>query len=450
MSEAELIFTALVELSTRNIAESTDATGMTENKTAAKTGGSIAKKARLELEEKAQKKVVSNENYLLPTLTTAENKMNYWNTPRKGANYFNLLPSEEWFVSAKELGIQFARLSPDKWSCEKRDFLMGNADSFREISLSDLETLKTTLDHAQHNNIKIVLTLLSLPGSRWRQNNQGKDDLRIWEQKKYQSQAAFFWKILAKELKDHPAVVGYNLLNEPHPECLFDIHNYNEIDFKKWYETVKNSPADLNIFYTEIVEAIREIDPFTPIIIDTGLYAIPGAISYLMPIDDNNILYSFHMYEPYAYTTRRVNNKRFTYPGHIPLKYDQDWFDPKSTVYWSFETLEQFFNPVLSWQKKFNVPSSQILVGEFGCDRTVEGADKYLAHLIKIFNVNNWHWAFYSFREDCWDSMDYELGTGQLPWQYWDVVESHTNLNQFRKKNPLFNVIKEALKKTTN
>jgi len=66
MSEAELIFTALAELSTRQIAESTDATGMVENKTAAKTGGSIAKRARLELEEKTQKKVVSNENYLPP------------------------------------------------------------------------------------------------------------------------------------------------------------------------------------------------------------------------------------------------------------------------------------------------------------------------------------------------------------------------------------------------
>lgn len=68
MSEAELIFTALAELSTRQIAESTDATGMAENKTAAKTGGGIAKKARLELEEKTQKKVVSNENYLPPIM----------------------------------------------------------------------------------------------------------------------------------------------------------------------------------------------------------------------------------------------------------------------------------------------------------------------------------------------------------------------------------------------
>ena len=39
MSEAELIFTALAELSTRQIAESVNATGMTENKTAAHTGG---------------------------------------------------------------------------------------------------------------------------------------------------------------------------------------------------------------------------------------------------------------------------------------------------------------------------------------------------------------------------------------------------------------------------
>lgn len=66
MSEAELIFTALAELSTRQIAESVDATGMNENESAAKTGGGIAKKARLELEAKTGRKVVSDENYLPP------------------------------------------------------------------------------------------------------------------------------------------------------------------------------------------------------------------------------------------------------------------------------------------------------------------------------------------------------------------------------------------------
>jgi len=64
MSEAELIFTALAELSTRQIAESQDATGMEENKSVSIIGGRIAKKARLELEEKTGKSVITNQNFL--------------------------------------------------------------------------------------------------------------------------------------------------------------------------------------------------------------------------------------------------------------------------------------------------------------------------------------------------------------------------------------------------
>jgi len=66
MSEAELIFTALAELSTRQIAESVDATGMIENADAGKKGGKIAKRARLELEHKTGKSVVTGENFLPP------------------------------------------------------------------------------------------------------------------------------------------------------------------------------------------------------------------------------------------------------------------------------------------------------------------------------------------------------------------------------------------------
>jgi hypothetical protein len=67
MSEAELIFSALAELSTRQIAESVDATGMDENAEAGKKGGKIAKKARIELEQKTGKSVVTGENFLPPS-----------------------------------------------------------------------------------------------------------------------------------------------------------------------------------------------------------------------------------------------------------------------------------------------------------------------------------------------------------------------------------------------
>jgi len=66
MNEAELIFTALAELSTRQIAESVEATGLPENAEAGKKGGRIAKRARLELEQKTGKSVVTGQNFLPP------------------------------------------------------------------------------------------------------------------------------------------------------------------------------------------------------------------------------------------------------------------------------------------------------------------------------------------------------------------------------------------------
>jgi DNA-damage-inducible protein D len=67
MSEAELIFTALAELSTRQIAETDEAKGLQENATASKKGGKIAKNARIQLEQQTGKKVVTGENFLPPS-----------------------------------------------------------------------------------------------------------------------------------------------------------------------------------------------------------------------------------------------------------------------------------------------------------------------------------------------------------------------------------------------
>jgi hypothetical protein len=66
MNEAELIFTALAELSTRQIAETEKAQGLQQNAVAGKKGGKIAKDARLALEQKTGKKVVTGENFLPP------------------------------------------------------------------------------------------------------------------------------------------------------------------------------------------------------------------------------------------------------------------------------------------------------------------------------------------------------------------------------------------------
>ncbi|MFA7208844.1 MAG: BRO family protein [Parcubacteria group bacterium] len=64
MTDAELVFTALAELSTKQIAESLEAKGLIENKVAGRKGGRVAKNARVELEKKTGRKIVSGRNFL--------------------------------------------------------------------------------------------------------------------------------------------------------------------------------------------------------------------------------------------------------------------------------------------------------------------------------------------------------------------------------------------------
>lgn len=64
MSDLELIFSMLGEASTTEIARNTDSQGFNENKVAAKEGGKIAGNARLALEEKSGRLVITNKNYL--------------------------------------------------------------------------------------------------------------------------------------------------------------------------------------------------------------------------------------------------------------------------------------------------------------------------------------------------------------------------------------------------
>lgn len=64
MTEAELIFTALAELSTREIADTMKTKWLKENKIPAKKWWKIAKNARKELEGNTWKKVVSGKNFL--------------------------------------------------------------------------------------------------------------------------------------------------------------------------------------------------------------------------------------------------------------------------------------------------------------------------------------------------------------------------------------------------
>ena len=366
----------------------------------------------------------------------ANEKVAFWDVQRKGANGDAKNP-DAWFKAAADVGIEFVRLVPATWEAEGRDFLLGDADNFTGIPDRDYAKLKSVLDIAHRHDVKIVLTMFSLPGARNRQLNDYKFDYRLWTEEKYQKQALAFWKELAGRLKDHPAIVGYNPLNEPHPARKDGFQGENEKGFEEWLARHKDTTADLNRFNRRVVKAIRSVDTETPIILNCWFHSAPNGFRYLEPIDDQAVLYAFHFYDPWVFTTYRINKGRFSYPDKMPAGSD-------ATTPWTPADLRERFQPVIDWAKRHNVPASRIAAEEFGCDRRVLGAKAYLEDLIAAFNEHQWHWAFYSFRSSDWDGLDYELGTEKLGWKYWQEREKgidHEALIQ-RHDNPLWDVFK--------
>lgn len=372
-----------------------------------------------------------------------DGKAGFWMYQRKGVNWFNEKPTVEWLVAARDAGFEVIRLAPDKWQSAQRDFLIGTADAYNGLVEEDFLTLRTVLDQADSVGLKIVLTALSLPGARWRQHNNGDFDYRLWRDSTYLPQVVSYWRDLAGRLAGHPAIAAYNIKNEPIPEKAIGLKSNREADVLAWYAGVEGSSADLNRFNKAAVAAIREVDPLTPIVLDCGSWAAPSSICYLRPLDDSTILYSIHMYEPWDYTTKRVNDGRFSYPLPDTALTQQGTYPE---CYLNKDGLKRILRPVSDWQQKYRIPSNRIFVGEFGCDRRVEGVERYLEDLINIFNANGWHWVLYSFREDSWDAMDYELGSKPLGWAYWQAVERGEHPSKNRIANPIWDVITAGLR----
>lgn len=373
----------------------------------------------------------------------AADLMSFWNKPQKGGNSFNRLPPDQaYFDALAGYGASWVRLSYDKWAPQERDFLLGNADRYAGLMDKDLATLRAALDRAHKAGLKVVIAPLSLPGMRWAQNNGGEFDDRLWQDKAYWKQAAAFWRGLAAALKDHPAVAAYNIVNEPAPEKKGGLAEHAKPSaMLAWYGKQKGTARDLAAFYRTVIAAIREVDPLTPVMADAGWYAAADAFTYWPgPLDDERVLYSFHMYEPYAATSapNLKREKPYSYPGLVPFGGQQEE--------WNGGRVAAYLQQPLEWAKTHGIDRSRLVAGEFGCMRRLPGCKQYLDDVLTKLEAEGLHWAFYSFREDSWDGMDYELGGDKVNWKYWEAIEEGEPDPLPRKPTPEFEPISKRLK----
>lgn len=374
----------------------------------------------------------------------------YFSVQRFGANFFNEDETLERFMAAKKLGLDFIRLTPSKWpslrpGAKIGEFLIGDQRQYEGLYKKDLDKLLRVLDMVHQSGLKVVLTFLNVPGRMWRQHHNDKPDCRLWSDFTYHDQTADFMTDLSIAISHHPAVVAINPLNEPEPEhCANKTPDWAKpAAYAQWHRDITGSPSDLNILYEKIHQKIRKFNRTISIVLDSSFYATPAALPLLNPLSDDNVLYSFHMYEPYLYTFQK--DQRLSYPGISPV-------GEKGAVsqFWDQAAFKKLFGAVKIWQTMNNIPNHRVMVGEFGIDRLAKGAVNYLRDLIDIFNQHSWHWAFYAFREHNFAKMDYEMGDQAPGFKYWQAIKKKQIPNhRVYQRSQLIDLISNGLGKNS-
>ena len=312
--------------------------------------------------------------------------------------------SELDFAAAAAYGVTVIRVGAVCDASDLKYLLDPNskttAEDERHLAVV-LPKLKLAIQKAARYGLKAIITLTDLPGSAF--HSQGdKTSSMFWESLTCRERAAKFWGSLASGLADvKQAVMGYDLINEPFtPED-------QEVDYFDDIPTAHK--LELNQFYLMALKEIRRYDSETTIVVKCTWFASPRAMNMLTPLPDPNVAYSFHAYiSPHLTFPRKFRSfRKLSYPGHIPrwIHYTGD------TVLIDYNSLQRLLqDTVYKWQVKHGIPPCRILAAELGICREVPGSQQYLSDLIALFTEFKWSWLLFSFRDEEWDAMDYELG----------------------------------------
>lgn len=278
--------------------------------------------------------------------------------PQKDLKREDLETLAKWNVNL--VRFQFCRF----WMKPHTDRDLEDYDKWFE---SRFDNLKWLVSEAGKHGIRVVIDMHTPPGGRKRNK-----DMCLFSESFYADHFIRLWKRIATEFKGNPNVWAYDLLNEPQSRLK------NGFD---WWK--------LQLI---TAEAIRKIDPDTPIMVATNWGNGTWCWDEQRPFELKNIIYQFHMYNPMAFTHQfRTAKEGFkTYPGKFGRKNE----------FWDKEKLRESMKDVRAFQLKHGV---RIYAGEFSAVAWAPGADKYLKDCIELFEEYGWDWSYHSFREaPCW------------------------------------------------
>lgn len=259
--------------------------------------------------------------------------------------------------------------------------------------------LDDVLPWANAAGVNVLVDLHVPPGGR-----DLSGDMNMFYEQRHADTFLMAWTNIATRCAGRKGICGYDLINEP---C-------------------QRRPAlpgcDFLTLQERAAKRVREIDPDTPIVVESNGWDSPREFRFMRIFRMKDVIYQAHMYEPGTYTHQGVhgtgeNWKRVPYPS--------DKLGPAN--------LRDALQAVRDFQQRHD---AVIYIGEFSAITWAEGAERYLADCIAIFEEYGWHWSYHAFRE--WDGWSVEhawTGRGRKTAPSADNPRKRALLNGFRNRS---------------
>ncbi|HKM94584.1 MAG TPA: cellulase family glycosylhydrolase [Prolixibacteraceae bacterium] len=258
------------------------------------------------------------------------------------------------------------------------------------------DLLINCLNWCEKYNLRAIVDLHIIRSHHFNAENEGGANV-LWVDTVAQQKFIELWIQLSDVLHQYPNnMVAYELLNE----------------------VVAPEHDDWNKLLNKAIAAIREKEPERVLIVGPNLWQQAPNLAYLeLPEGDKNIILSFHIYDPLAFTHYKASwtpagryNGPVHYPGQIiadadfeelventDLKLINDIVNARK--YYDKEKLLDVFKSGIEFAKSKDL---QLYCGEFGCLATVERTDRlqYYSDIVDAFEENNIAWCNWEYKGD--------------------------------------------------
>lgn len=273
------------------------------------------------------------------------NIANALEAPKEGS--WGVYINDEYFPIIKAAGFTSIRL-PTRWSAYSKDLFPYtiNEEFFNRID----GLIKAALE----SNLSVII------------NVHHFDEL-FNNPAKFSEKFLLIWKQIAIRYKDYSDNLFFELLNEPH----------FKLTASKWNSIIKKA-----------VPIIRSSNPTRTILIGPANWnKINGLKNLLLPVNDQNIIVTFHYYSPFTFTHQGAEWFKFS-----NFFIGKKWQGTKRQL----NKVSKDFNFVKKWSIKHNIP---INLGEFGAYNKADLTSRtnWTNEIARTAEKYNFSWIYWEF-----------------------------------------------------